>query len=334
MTPFLPRSVKDLAEEVPETPEWLVHGLLPKGTLGLLAAYPKVGKSTLGAQLAVAMAQGRDFLGRRTKQGGVLLIVAEEMKDDVMRRLRGFGMTEDDPIYLWTDTVADTPKDREKLEQFIRESNIALVIIDTLASYLLVQDETNNSEVTRRMKPYVDMAHTTGATILFVHHERKNRDEGGDDTRAIRGGGSILGLADVSFQLQKGSGGPTRRRLKIVGRYHDIPRSLELDYVNDEYISLGTPEEHTRAAHRGKVLTALPTDGSGLTAKEAATKTGLKEKAARTALEDAYSRRLATRSGNGRRGDPFRYLGVCESTDTPALVPVIGEADEKEVAEV
>jgi RecA-family ATPase len=73
MTPFLPRHVKDLADEVPESPDWLVHGLMPRGALALLSAYPKVGKSTLVGDLIVAVAQGRSFLGRSTEQGSVLV---------------------------------------------------------------------------------------------------------------------------------------------------------------------------------------------------------------------------------------------------------------------
>jgi RecA-family ATPase len=87
MTPFLPRWIKDLAAEVPEVPDWQVHALLPQGSLGLLSAYPKVGKSTLVSQLTVAVAKGRDFLGRHTRQGGVLYVAAEERREDVIRRL-------------------------------------------------------------------------------------------------------------------------------------------------------------------------------------------------------------------------------------------------------
>jgi len=330
MTPFLPRHVKDLAEEVPEAPAWLVHGLLPKGALALLAAYPKVGKSTLAAEGAVAVAQGRDFLGRRTEQGGVLLIVAEEMKDDVIRRLRHFGMTDTDPVWLWTETVSDTPKDREDMERFIEEKGIVLVIIDTFASYLMISDETNNSLVTLKLKPYVDMAHQKGTTtVLFVHHERKNRDEGDDDTRAIRGGGAILGLADVAFQLQKESGGGTRRRLRIVGRYQEIPPSLKLDYRDGEYVSLGTPEEHTRVAQREKVLAVLPTEGPGSTVAETAKKAGMKEGAARMALEDAHAAKAATRTGTGKRGAPYRYLRVgtpmTDAEPVPAMETTLAE---------
>jgi hypothetical protein len=197
--------------------------------------------------------------------------------------------------------------------------------MDTLATYLMVKDETDNSEVTRKLAPYVDMAHVTGATILFVHHERKNRDEGGDDTRAIRGGGAILGLSDVAFQL-KVDGAPTRRRLKSAGRYQEIPRTLQLDYRNDEYVSLGTPDEATREEKRAKVVAVLPTTEPGLTVPEVATKAGLGERAARVALEDAFGQGQGsvTRKGAGRKGDPHRYWHISEFTETPELVPVIG----------
>lgn len=322
MTPFRPRWVKDLAEEITEAPAWLVHGLLPKGILALLAAYPKIGKSTLATQVAVAVAQGRLFLGRPTQQGGVLYVVAEERQDDVMRRLRRFGMNDSDPIWLWTETATDTETDRGPMKKFVSEKNITLVIIDTWASYLMIQDETNNSVVTARMKPYVDMAHDSEATILFVHHERKNRDEGDDDARAIRGGGAILGLADLAFQLQKEPGGGTRRRLKIVGRYQEIPSLLKLDYGHDGYASLGTPEEHTRAAQQGKVFDVLQTEGDGYDVPTAATKAGLTEPVTRRALEALYAAGKVGRRGAGRKGDPYRYLrsSLAEEASGPANV--------------
>jgi hypothetical protein len=258
----------------------------------------------------------------------VLLIVAEERTDDVVRRLRHFGMEENDPIYVWTDGVEDTEKGRLELQAYIEEKSLSLVIIDTFASYLMIADETNNSAVTVRLKPYADMAHAANTVMLFVHHERKSRDEGDDSTRAIRGGGAILGLADLAFQLQREPGSATRRRLKIVGRFSEIPPTLTLDYQNDAYVSQGTPEEAGRASQREKVLNVLPSEGLGLTTKEVTTKTQLKEKAARTALEDAYGLGAVMRSGAGKRSDPFRYLRVSGAIEVPIT------DDAREFAEV
>src|SRR5262245_49045653 len=184
-------------------------------------------------------------------------------------------MSDTDPVWLWTVGVKDSPDDRTKMQQFISDKNIVLVIVDTLASYLLLEDETNNSQATGRLKPYVDMAHTTETTIVLVHHERKNGGPDGDSTSAIRGGSAILGLADIAFQLQHESGGGTARRLMIVGRYSEIPSSLKLNFEKDHYVSLGTPEEATQAARLATVLAVLPQSGAGLTVEEVSEKTGL-----------------------------------------------------------
>jgi AAA domain-containing protein len=213
-------------------------------------------------------------------------------------------MADTDPIGLWSETAIDTPTDRGRLQGFISEHKIALVIIDTFASYLMVQDETNNSMVTSKMKPYVDMAHGTSATILFVHHERKNREEGDEDSRAIRGASAILGLAGLSFQLKKVPGGGAGRRLSIVGRYSEIPSALKLDYQDDKYVCQGTPDEFTRKAQSEKVSLVLPLEGIGYTVVEVATKVGMKEKATRVALENACVQGLAKPSAWDARTIP------------------------------
>ena len=324
MTPFLPRHVKDLVDEVIEAISWLVHGLLPRGVLALLVAYPKVGKSTLVYQLAVAVAQGKPFLGRQTSQGGVLIVVAEEMKEDAIRRLCHLGMNEQtDRIWLWTEGVKEAPKEREDIRQFVGENKIGLVIIDTFASYLMIADETDNSVVTLRMKPYVDLAHSTGTAILFVHHERKRSNAPGeDDTRAIRGGGAILGLADIALQLQRDGNG-NKRRLKIVGRYQDIPHALSLSYQDDEYVCLGTPEEHARAVQEDKILAALGTTTPGCTVDEVAATVGMKPGAVRRILEDLHGVKKADRQGAGKKNDPYRYHRVSTlQAEVPATIPV------------
>jgi AAA domain len=237
-------------------------------------------------------------------------------------------LADTDPIVLWTETVFDTVQDRGAIEAFIRANNITLVIIDTLATYLLVQDETDNSAVTIRMKPYVDMAHQTGTTILFIHHERKSREGATDGTQAIRGGGAILALADVSFQLQK-DGGTTHRKLKIVGRYQEITPALHLDYRDEEYVCLGTPEEAWRTLQRERAYAVLARAAPGLTVDEVVDKSGMKKGAARAALEDAYGKTV-DRTGIGRRGDPYRYHRL----STPVQEDGAPAAAEKELAEV
>jgi hypothetical protein len=129
-------------------------------------------------------------------------------------------------------------------------------------------------------------------------------------------------MVDLAFQLHKLPSGGSRRTLKAVGRYQEIPRNLLLDFVEDEYVSLGTPEEAGREAQRERVLLALSACASGLTTKEAAAKTQLKERVVRAALEDAYSHGAALRSGAGKKGDPFRYSVAPDAIDIPPVTVV------------
>src|SRR5439155_21849789 len=62
----------DLMSEPEEPVSWLLEGILPAGGLSLLAAKPKVGKSTLARNLALAVARGDEFLNRITVQGPVI----------------------------------------------------------------------------------------------------------------------------------------------------------------------------------------------------------------------------------------------------------------------
>src|SRR5688500_10072374 len=61
-TNFSPITAKDLLAQNPGAIKWIWEPYLPEGTLILLVAYMKVGKSTLVYSLAVAVARGLPFL--------------------------------------------------------------------------------------------------------------------------------------------------------------------------------------------------------------------------------------------------------------------------------
>jgi RecA-family ATPase len=77
-----------LAEPDEETP-WLVDGLLPQAGLSIIAARPKVGKSTLARTLTLAVARGERFLDRDTTAGTVLYLALEEKRAELRRQFKG-----------------------------------------------------------------------------------------------------------------------------------------------------------------------------------------------------------------------------------------------------
>jgi RecA-family ATPase len=72
--------------------EWVVQDLLRVDRLiSLLLGKPESGKSTLARQLAIAVTQGVDFLGRKTKRGKVLYWQSEGSVDSTRMNLARLG---------------------------------------------------------------------------------------------------------------------------------------------------------------------------------------------------------------------------------------------------
>src|SRR5262249_38894958 len=93
---FQPVTAEQLLAERPDPMIWTVEPYLPEGTLALLVAYMKVGKSTFAYHLALAVAKGEPFLNGATKQGGVLILAVEEHRRDAKLRLGKFGLRASD----------------------------------------------------------------------------------------------------------------------------------------------------------------------------------------------------------------------------------------------
>jgi len=304
-TNFRPVKAVYLLAQEPEPVVWVWEPFIPEGALALLAAFMKVGKSTFAYALAVAVAQGRPFLGFPTKQGGVLILAVEEHPRDVKLRLQQrFGMRAGDPLYVHTGPLANDKATLEAIKDFISRNAISLVILDTLGRFWRVKDENSNAEVVQEVSPLLDLARDTGAAVLLVHHESKS---GGEDGKGIRGASALFGLVDQAFLLQKAQGGSSNRRvLKCIGRYDETPREVVLELEGDEYRLLGKPEDLDLEMAKGKVLQAL--SGGPQDTPTLSKLTQLPDSTTRRALTQLGD--LVVRDGRGVKGDPHTYRRV------------------------
>ena len=211
---------QDLEEQIP----WVFEDYLPVGSLVILAAKPKVGKTTLAYQLAVKVAKGEAFLERSTRQGGVLILALEEHPRDVRLRLKELGGGLDN-LYVHSGGLEPNQKNMETIEAFVKEHRITLILVDTLAMFWRLDDENDPSRLTKVVKPLLQLARHTGACVLLIHHFRKSEGEQGDE---IRGSGALLASVDVAVRLYRDAN-CSRRILKAVGRYADTPAELVIE---------------------------------------------------------------------------------------------------------
>ena len=299
---FAPISLAQLlGEPEPLEPDWTWEDILAAGILAAIVSKPKVGKSTLIYELAVAVAHGWIFLGRNTKRGNVLILAVEEHRRDVKRRLRNLGVNQPDTIHVYAGPLSDSPDTIQAIAAFIKQHAIGLVIIDTLNSFWSVTDENNAAEVTKAIKPLLQLARDSGAIVLLLHHSRKAEGGHGDE---IRGSGALFSLLDVAMILKRDAV-DTQRRLTIISRYAESPPELLLELREHGYVSLGDPVKHSKTARLTKLADAL-TD-TPIPVKDLAAKAGVAIKAAYALIETLIEQGKATKIGTGKRGAPFLY---------------------------
>src|SRR5262249_3528333 len=123
-----------VAAEFPE-PRWAVPGIIPEGA-SLLAGGPKLGKSWLMLNLAIAVASGGRALGRiRVDKGDVLYLPLEDTARRLRDRLIAILGNEPPPDGLTLELECPRLPDggADHIEAWIAEHPAArLIIIDVL----------------------------------------------------------------------------------------------------------------------------------------------------------------------------------------------------------
>lgn len=193
--------IGNMLDTEPPARRWLLDELLPLGVVGLLAAGGGVGKSFLIQQLGIAIATGRPFLGMEVGEpGGVLILAAEDERDELHRRLhRIVGRMRDDGDL--TDADLELLRDRLFIASRVGEDNrltsehervilrtcvgdriaalvdelpdVKLIVLDPVSRFR-GGDENANEAATRFVEAVESLRSATGATVLLAHHVSKD----------------------------------------------------------------------------------------------------------------------------------------------------------------
>jgi len=156
--------------------KWAIPGLIPEGVT-LLAGKPKLGKSWIALDLAVAVASGGRALGKiRVDRGRVLLLALEDSDKRIRSRLKLLGRPVNNRLEIAYSLERLDLGGLKTLDQWIRtHQNVRLVIIDTLGR---VRPPISNRaamylEDTRIGSQLQKLATRHRISILVIHHTRK-----------------------------------------------------------------------------------------------------------------------------------------------------------------
>ena len=187
---------------------FLVDGLLARGQLAMLGGRAKSGKSWLVAQLAQSFDTGQPFLGRAVEPARTLYLPLEDKRARLKRRARLLGWTPASTMFLYkmarlNGLNGELGPGLQLIDRVARDYDVML--IDTLIATLDGNiSENDNTSMAAIINELADIAHSSGCTILLVHHINKGMSD--DVFNLLRGASSIRGAYDVGLMMERRQG--------------------------------------------------------------------------------------------------------------------------------
>jgi RecA-family ATPase len=226
-----------LNADLPEQ-KWLVNELIPVGLVSL-AGRPKVGKSWMALQLAVAVATGGRFLDKQVEQGAVLYIALEDGKGRLKNRLEAINVEKNSgmPLTFKSKYRLLNAGGLDDLYLEAESGFYKLIVIDTFGRAVGQIEVRDYSENVSILAPLQSLAQRTDTTILLVdHHSKLSRSNPIYD---LIGSIGKAGTYDTIAGLYREQG-KQGAKFAVIGRdQDDIELSVEFDHTTYCWQSLG-----------------------------------------------------------------------------------------------
>jgi len=291
-----------LLSEPEEATPWLVDGLLPAGGISILAARPKVGKSTLARDLTVRVARGEPFLGRSTAKGAVFILDLEGKRGETASGMRQLGVTNADSIKVFCGTAPQGAF--AELREAALAERPALIVIDTMQRLARIPDLNDYAKVSIVFDDYIALARDTGAHVLLLHHQGRSEGDGVD---APMGSTAIAGSVDTILTLKRRKDDNGTRTISSRQRYgSDLEETVVLIDARGRAIAGGLACEHDLRDAGERIIEYLAEHPG---AEQSELKDAIEGRWAvvRKALTSLRDTGQLFRAGSGKRGDPFKY---------------------------
>lgn len=276
---------------------YAVDGYLAEGVT-LLAGKPKIGKSWMALDFAMAVAAGDLALGSvKCRQGPVLYCALEDNHRRLKRRMSQlYGDVEHWPPGLHFATQVRRLGDGlvDDLRNWIEAQRPKLVIIDTFAGVRPQSRREGYDADYAALSPLQEMAGQMGVAILVIHHLRKM--QGDDPFDMISGTTGLTGAVDAAFVLHRGKQGVT-----LYGRGREIEEMEQaVEFVGGMWKVLGDADEVRRSDERSAILEVLDRADEPMGPKEIANALGWKTDNVKQLLFKMHKDGEIQKRGRGR----------------------------------
>ena len=174
-------SLREFAASPPLAPPVIIEGILHQGCKMILGGTSKSNKSWCLLDLALSVASGQPWWGRKCTKLPVVYINFELQPWAIAQRLNALcaarpectGMG--DTFHLWNlrGRNADLTLLRPMLEEQLARHQFGLIILDPAYKVLGNRDENANGDIAGLMNELEGLAQSSRAAILAAHHFAK-----------------------------------------------------------------------------------------------------------------------------------------------------------------
>jgi AAA domain-containing protein len=268
-------SAADLMKMELSEPRWAVPDILPEG-LSVLAGKPKMGKSWLALNVAIAVATGGVALASfRVLAGAVLYLALEDNKRRLKARLEKLLQRQDAAPPDRLTFAHKWPRQDQgglgELGQWLdAHKGTRLVIIDTWAKFKPARFRNGNDydQDYREAAELKALADHYGVAILVLHHCRKMKAD--DPLEEVSGTMGLTGAFDGVLVLRR-ERGRHDAALHATGRdVEEQELALSWDAQHCLWSIAGQAAEYRMSKERADVQALFLREGRPLSPSEAA----------------------------------------------------------------
>lgn len=244
-------------------PVWIVPNLIPSG-LTILAGRPKVGKSWLALQIAIAVATAGTVLGENVAKRRVLYLALEDSARRLQNRLAlqkcppGASF---DLVTKWRPLIDDGV---DILIKTITARHYQFVVVDTLARFAAVRKADDENLVTKRLAELQQFTGESNIGCLLIDHHRKPAAGVSDLIDDIMGPTGKAAIADAALGVYRARG-QQAAELKLTGR--DVTErelAVHFDLQLHCWQLLGNADDVRAGTLQGQILAIIRSEYGGM----------------------------------------------------------------------
>lgn len=173
--------LREFSANMPAVPPQIIEGILHQGCKMILGGTSKSNKSWCLLDLAISVASGESWWGRRCAKMPVVYINFELHRWSIGQRINALagarpeckGLGESLALWNLRGRNADLTLLRPMLEEGLEKHGFGLIILDPAYKLLGDRDENSNGDIAGLMNEVEALAQRTGAAIALAHHFAK-----------------------------------------------------------------------------------------------------------------------------------------------------------------